>query len=84
MGSMFKTPKVQEDPELKKQKVEQAKINKQEEERQALVASEKKRKITSNLIGARSLQSAELEDFSGFRRKDLKTKENKTMGGYSA
>ena len=31
MGSMFKTPKVQEDPELKKQKVEQAKINKQEE-----------------------------------------------------
>ena len=46
---MFKTPKVQEDPELKAKKIEQAKLNKQEEERQALEASEKKRKITSNL-----------------------------------
>ena len=81
MGSMFKTPKPAEDPELKKQKAEQKRINEEEAARQQFEKKEKIRKIATNKIGQRSLQSTELEDFTGFRRLN-KTKN--MGGGYNA
>jgi len=70
MGSLFSGPKAPApDPELAKQKAEQAKINKQESDRQAFENSEKNRKIAGNLYGNRSLQSDDMDDFTGHRRK---------------
>lgn len=69
MGSMFKTPKIEPDPELQAKKKEQERLNKIESDRQDFERSEKLRKIASNKFGAKSLQSSELEDFSGYRRK---------------
>ena len=66
---MFKTPKPAPNPELEKQKAEQAKINKQEAELQAFETSEKNRKIAGNLYGNKSLQGDDMDDFSGYRRK---------------
>lgn len=66
---MFKTPKPAPNPELEKQKADQAKINKQEAERQAFDDSERKRKIAGNMIGSKSLQGDDMDDFSGYRRK---------------
>tara|TARA_Y100001954_G_C15600744_1_gene497854 strand:- start:419 stop:709 length:291 start_codon:yes stop_codon:yes gene_type:complete len=79
MGSLFSTPKPAPDPELQKQKAEQKRINEEEAARQKFQKEERIRKIASNKIGQRSLQSTELEDFTGFRRKNLS--KNKTMGG---
>ena len=76
MGSLFKTPKVAPDPELQKQKAEQERINKEEAANQEFGRKEKIRKIASNKIGSRSLQSGELEDFSGYRRKMMGDKGN--------
>ena len=76
MGSLFKTPKVEPDPELLKQKAEQERINKEEAANQEFGRKEKIRKIASNKIGNRSLQSTELEDFSGYRRKMMGDKGN--------
>ena len=73
MGSMFKTPKPAEDPELKKRKAEQ----REEAARQEFQKKERVRKIATNKIGQRSLQSTELEDFTGFRRLN----KTKNMGG---
>tara|TARA_B100000212_G_scaffold106852_1_gene79206 strand:+ start:961 stop:1206 length:246 start_codon:yes stop_codon:yes gene_type:complete len=81
MGSMFKTPKPAEDPELKKRKAEQKRINEEEAARQQFEKKERIRKIATNKIGQRSLQSTELEDFTGFRRLN-KTKN--MGGGYNA
>lgn len=66
---MFKTPKPAPNPELDKQKADQAKINKQEAELQAFETSEKNRKIAGNLYGNKSLQGDDMDDFSGYRRK---------------
>jgi len=77
MGSMFKTPKIPEDPELQKRKAEQKRINEEEAANQKFQKEEKIRKIASNKIGQRSLQSTELEDFTGFRRLN----KTKNMGG---
>ena len=79
MGSLLRTPKPAPDPELQKQKAEQKRINEEEAARQKFQKEEKIRKIASNKIGQRSLQSTELEDFTGYRRKNLS--KNKTMGG---
>jgi len=81
MGSMFKTPKIPEDPELQKRKAEQKRINEEEAANQKFRKEEKIRKIATNKIGQRSLQSTELEDFTGFRRLN-KTKN--MGGGYNA
>ena len=74
---MFKTPKIPEDPELQKRKAEQKRINEEEAANQKFQKEEKIRKIASNKIGQRSLQSTELEDFTGFRRLN----KTKNMGG---
>ena len=66
---MFKTPKPAPNPELEKQKAEQAKINKQEADRQAFETSERKRKLAGNLYGSQSLQGEDMDDFTGYRRK---------------
>jgi hypothetical protein len=76
MGSMFKTPKVAPDLELQAKKAEQERINKQESERQEFERTERIRKIGSNKFGAKSLQSSELEDFSGYRRKMMGENKN--------
>ncbi len=83
MGSILNPSKPAPDPELEKQKAEQKRINKEEAERQAFQKKEKNRKIASNLIGQKSLQSTELEDFTGFRRKNLSKSKN-MGGGYNA
>tara|TARA_Y100001938_G_C8063108_1_gene418553 strand:+ start:732 stop:977 length:246 start_codon:yes stop_codon:yes gene_type:complete len=77
MGSMLGSPKIAPDPELQKQKAEQKRINEEEAARQEFNRKENVRKIASNKIGSKSLQSSELEDFTGFRRKNL----TKNMGG---
>lgn len=66
---MFKTPKPAPNPELEKQKADQKRINKEEADRQAFETSEKNRKIAGNMLGSKSLQSAEMDDFTGYRRK---------------
>ena len=81
MGSILSPSKPAPDPELEKQKAEQRRINKEEADRQVFQKKEKTRKIASNLIGQKSLQSTELEDFTGFRRLN-KTKN--MGGGYNA
>ena len=68
MGFM-KTPKPAPNPELEKQKADQKRINKEESERQAFEKSERDRKIAGNMMGSKSLQSAEVDDFTGYRRK---------------
>ena len=65
----FKTPKPAPNPELEERKLEQKRINKEESERQAFEKSERDRKIAGNMIGSKSLQSDEMDDFSGYRRK---------------
>jgi hypothetical protein len=65
----FKTPKPAPNPELEKQKADQKRINKEESERQAFEKSERDRKISGNMMGSKSLQSAEMDDFTGYRRK---------------
>ena len=77
---MFKTPKPAPNPELEKQKADQAKINKQESERQAFDDSERKRKIAGNLYGSKSLQDEYMQCFGGHRT--LIT--SKKMGNYNA
>ena len=69
MGSLLKTPKVAPDPELQAKKAEQERMNKEEAERQEFQRTERIRKTASNKIGSKSLQSGELEDFTGYRRK---------------
>lgn len=66
---MFKTPKPAPNPELEKQKADQKRINKEESERQAFEKSERDRKIAGNMIGSKSLQGDDMDDFSGYRRK---------------
>lgn len=66
---MFKTPKPAPNPELDKQKADQKRINKEESERQAFEKSERDRKIAGNMIGSKSLQGDDMDDFSGYRRK---------------
>ena len=70
MGFM-KTPKVEKDPELAKQR---------EAERQRLVAEEtelenqrldRNRKIAGNLLGSKSLQDEDMQGFVGYRRKNM-------------
>ena len=68
MGFM-KTPKVAKDPDLEAKKAEQQKINKEDSERQAFEKSERDRKIAGNMIGSKSLQGDDMDDFSGYRRK---------------
>ena len=68
MGFM-KTPKVAKDPDLEAKKAEQQKINKEESERQAFEKSERDRKIAGNMMGSKSLQGDDMDDFSGYRRK---------------
>ena len=65
----MKTPKVAKDPDLEAKKAEQQKINKEESERQAFEKSERNRKIAGNMIGSKSLQGDDMDDFSGYRRK---------------
>ena len=77
MGSILSPSKPAPDPELQKRKAEQERINREEAARQEFQKKERVRKIAANKIGQRSLQSTELEDFTGFRR----LKKNKTMGG---
>ena len=77
MGSLLSTPKPAPDPELQKRKAEQERINKEEAARQEFQKKERVRKIATNKIGQRSLQSTELEDFTGFRRLN----KTKNMGG---
>ena len=76
MGSLLSTPKVAPDPELQAKKAEQERINKEEADRQEFQRTERIRKTASNKIGSRSLQSSELEDFSGYRRKMMGDKDN--------
>jgi len=70
MGFM-KTPKVEKDPELAKQR---------EVEKQRLAAEQaelegnrldRNRKIASNLLGSKSLQDEDMQGFTGFRRKNM-------------
>ena len=70
MGFM-KTPKVEKDPELAKQR---------EAERQRLAAEEtelenqrldRNRKIAGNLLGSKSLQDEDMQGFVGYRRKNM-------------
>ena len=68
MGFM-KTPKPRPDPDLEAKKAEQVKINKQEADRQAFEKSERDRKIAGNMIGSKSLQGDDMDDFTGYRRK---------------
>ena len=72
----MKTSKVEKDPELERQRAEQARINKENEAKQAQMAGERKRKATNNLIGQASLQSDELGDFQGYRRKMMGDNKN--------
>ena len=65
----MKTPKPAPNPELEKQKAEQQKINKEESERQAFEKSERDRKIAGNMMGSKSLQGDDMDDFTGYRRK---------------
>jgi hypothetical protein len=65
----MKTPKPAPNPELEKQKADQKRINKEESERQAFEKSERDRKIAGNMIGSKSLQGDDMDDFSGYRRK---------------
>jgi len=66
---MFKSPKVAKDPELEKQRAEQARINAENTAQQEADASERKRKVSQNLIGQKSLQDDDMNDFTGYRRK---------------
>ena len=81
MGSILSPSKPAPDPELQKRKAEQERINREEAARQQFEKKERIRKIATNKIGQRSLQSTELEDFTGFRRLN-KTKN--MGGGYNA
>ena len=72
----MKTPRVEKDPELERQRAEQARINKENEAKQTQMAGERKRKATNNLIGQSSLQSDELGDFQGYRRKMMGDNKN--------
>ena len=65
----MKTPKPAPNPELEQKKADQKRINKEESERQAFEKSERDRKISGNMMGSKSLQSAEMDDFTGYRRK---------------
>ena len=65
----FKTPKPEPNPELEKQKADQKRINKEESERQAFEKSERDRKIAGNMMGSKSLQGDDMDDFTGYRRK---------------
>ena len=76
----FKTPKPAPNPELEKQKADQARINKEEAERQAFDKSERDRKIAANLYGSKSLQDENMQGFGGHRT--LLT--SKKMGNYNA
>lgn len=67
MGFM-KTPKVRPDPAIEEQKrAEMARLAKEEQMAEAQ-RLETERKMRANLIGTRSLQSADIEGYGGFRR----------------
>jgi hypothetical protein len=68
MGSS-KAPTVAKDPELERQRAEQARINKENEAKQLALKEDQTRKQNQNLIGQASLQDDEMGDFSGYRRK---------------
>lgn len=76
----FKTPKPAPNPELERQKADQARINKEEAERQKFDKSERDRKIAANLYGSKSLQDENMQGFGGHRT--LLT--SKKMGNYNA
>lgn len=68
MGSMLATPSAPAvDPELKKQReAEKERLKKEQEDSEAR-RMERERKQRANLLGARSLQSEDIQGFGGFR-----------------
>ena len=69
MGSLFSKPKM---PQKSEEQIAAEKAAKEQAEKDKLAAErrteDQERKKRSNLLGARSLQSEELEGFTGFRR----------------
>ena len=69
MGSIFSKPKM---PQKSEEQIAAEKAAKEQAEKDKLAAErrteDQERKKRSNLLGVRSLQSEELEGFTGFRR----------------
>lgn len=69
MGSLLSGPSIPgPDPELVKQRKEAEEAAKAEAAEQERLAREMERKKRANLLGAKSLQSEEMEGFTGFKK----------------
>ena len=70
MGSLFSTPKMPQKSQEQIDAERQAKLQAQRDIRDAEDrAADEERKRKENLLGARSLQSEDVEGFTGYRRK---------------
>ena len=70
MGSLFSTPKMPQKSQEQIDAERQAKLQAERDKRDAEDrAANEERKRKSNLLGARSLQSEDVEGFTGYRRK---------------
>ena len=78
MGSLFATPKMPETSQEQIDAERQAKLQAERDKRDAEDrAKDEERKKRKNLLGARSLQSEDIEGFGGFRRKVMGTAPSK-------
>ena len=78
MGSLFSTPKMSEKSQEQIDAERQAKLQAERDKRDAEDrAKDEERKKRKNLLGARSLQSEDIEGFGGFRRKVMGTAPSK-------
>lgn len=78
MGSLFSTPKMPEKSQEQIDAERQAKLQAERDKRDAEDrAKDEERKKRKNLLGARSLQSEDIEGFGGFRRKVMGTAPSK-------
>jgi len=78
MGSLFSKPKMPEKSQEQIDAERQAKLQAERDKRDAEDrAKNEERKKRKNLLGARSLQSEEMEGFGGFRRKVMGTAPSK-------
>lgn len=67
MGSILKPKVPGPDPELVKQRKEAEEKAKAEAAEQQRLKEEQERKVRANLVGKKSLQSEEMEGFTGFK-----------------
>ena len=78
MGSLFSKPRMPEKSQEQIEAERQAKLQAERDKRDAEDrAKDEERKKRKNLLGARSLQSEEIEGFGGFRRKVMGTAPSK-------